>query len=75
MLFSIYDADGSGAISYKEFSDGVFGRPSTAASTGGSMRQSAGGSGAAVRDPEALAEALKNKLASRGARGMIGLQR
>jgi calcyphosin len=27
------------------------------------------------RDPEALAEALKNKLASRGARGMIGLQR
>merc|ERR1711975_77040 len=31
MLFSIYDVDGSGAISYKEFSDGLFGaRPSTA---------------------------------------------
>jgi len=27
MLFGIYDADGSGALSYKEFSDGVFGRP------------------------------------------------
>jgi len=33
------------------------------------------GSGSAVRDPEALAEALKGKLVSRGARGMIGLQR
>jgi len=30
MLFSIYDVDGSGGISYKEFSDGVFGRPQTA---------------------------------------------
>lgn len=34
-----------------------------------------GGSGSDIRDPEALAEALKNKLASRGARGMIGLQK
>lgn len=77
MLFGIYDVDGSGGITYKEFSDGVFGRPQTAQSTqsgyGGSMQ--GGGSGSAVRDPEALAEALKGKLASRGARGMIGLQR
>ena len=37
MLFNIYDADGSGALDYKEFSSAVFGgqsngqsRPSTA---------------------------------------------
>ena len=77
MLFGIYDVDGSGALSYKEFSDGVFGRPGTAQSTAGSMRggSAAGGSAAGNRDPEALAEALKAKLASRGARGIIGLQK
>lgn len=79
MLFGIYDVDGSGALSYKEFSEGVFGRPGTAASSGGSVnnmgstRPSATGVG--TRDPEALAEALKAKLASRGARGVIGLQK
>jgi hypothetical protein len=75
MLFGIYDADGSGALSYKEFSDGVFGRPGTAQSNaGGSVRAStAGGSAGGNRDPEALAETLKTKLASRGARGIIGL--
>ena len=31
MLFSIYDADKSGAIDYKEFSSAVFGRPVTSA--------------------------------------------
>lgn len=30
MLFGIYDVDGSGALSYKEFAGAVFGRPSTA---------------------------------------------
>ncbi len=76
MLFSIYDLDGSGALDYKEFSAGVFGRPSTASTNSGGM----GGLQVAMkssqsRNPEALAEALKNKLASRGARGIIGLQR
>ena len=33
------------------------------------------GTGVGTRDPEALAEALKAKLASRGARGIIGLQK
>jgi hypothetical protein len=33
----------------------------------------ANGSGSDIRDPESLAEALKNTLATRGARGMIGL--
>ena len=80
MLFGIYDVDGSGALSYKEFSDGVFGRPQTAQSTSGSMRASVagsmgGGGSVGTRDPEALAEALKAKLATRGARGIIGLQK
>tara|TARA_B110001450_G_scaffold211655_1_gene203326 strand:- start:240 stop:476 length:237 start_codon:yes stop_codon:yes gene_type:complete len=78
MLFSIYDVDGSGGISYKEFSSGVFGTSqSNTTSSGGGYRPSTGqsGSGSDIRDPESLAEALKNKLATRGARGMIGLQR
>jgi len=33
MLFNIYDADGSGALDYKEFSSAVFGRPATASSS------------------------------------------
>lgn len=63
MLFTIYDADKSGALDYKEFTGGVFGRPVTAVAS----RQS--------NDPEALAMQLRNKLGSRGARGVIGLQR
>jgi Ca2+-binding EF-hand superfamily protein len=31
MLFSIYDADGSGALDYKEFSSAVFGGPAQVA--------------------------------------------
>jgi len=27
MLFSLYDADGSGELSYKEFSSALYGRP------------------------------------------------
>jgi Ca2+-binding EF-hand superfamily protein len=29
-LFSLYDLDGSGSISYKEFSQALFNRPATA---------------------------------------------
>lgn len=75
MLFGLYDVDGSGSISYKEFSAVVFGRPTTAQSNAkgvGTMQQAMASSN---RNPEALAEQLKNKLAQRGARGMIGLQR
>jgi Ca2+-binding EF-hand superfamily protein len=70
MLFSIYDADRSGAIDYKEFSSAVFGRPQSAAPA-----KFGGEAQAASQDPEALAIKLKEKLASRGARGIIGLQR
>lgn len=63
-LFSIYDEDGSGALSYKEFASSLYQRPQTAAS---------GKSG--IRTAEELSEALRAKLVSRGARGFIGLQR
>jgi len=32
MLFSVYDADQSGSLDYKEFSSALFGRPATASS-------------------------------------------
>lgn len=70
MLFSLYDTDGSGGISYKEFSAGLFNKGPT------NQGMSAGPTGsAATRNPEQLAEALKDKLATRGARGIIGLQK
>lgn len=79
MLFNIYDVDGSGGLDYKEFSSAVFGKPSTgnASRTGGFGTQSgAGGQGVTGgNDPESLAIKLKEKLATRGARGIIGLQR
>jgi len=65
MLFALYDEDGSGAITYKEFAHALFGRPNTSASNGSRAQRSA----------EELAEVLKNKLCTRGARGFIGLQR
>jgi Ca2+-binding EF-hand superfamily protein len=62
MLFSLYDLDGSGAIAYKEFASAIFNKQAPSASR-------------AVRSPEELAEVLRNKLVTRGARGFIGLQR
>jgi len=47
-LFSLYDTDGSGALSYKEFSAALYARP----------QSSAGGAGA-NRGPEELAQVLK----------------
>ena len=73
MLFNIYDLDGSGALDYKEFSGALFGRPATASSRPATAQSQA--QGGAPRSMEALAETLQKKLASRGARGIIGLQR
>jgi len=80
MLFNIYDVDQSGALDYKEFSAAVFGgAPATPSQGGGKASQMSqggnqgGNSGAS--DAETLAEQLKAKLATRGARGIIGLQR
>jgi len=63
-LFALYDTDNSGALSYKEFSAALYGHA-------GPTPDSKSG----PRSPEELAEALKTKLVSRGARGFIGLQR
>jgi len=77
MLFSIYDVDQSGGLDYKEFSAAVFGRPSTASSqrTGGfgTVQSQASTGGGGGGDAESLAVKLKEKLATRGARGIIGL--
>jgi Ca2+-binding EF-hand superfamily protein len=81
MLFSIYDADQSGGIDYKEFSGGVFGKAGNGGGgprTGGFGASASSGSSPALgggNDPEVLATKLKEKLATRGARGIIGLQR
>jgi Ca2+-binding EF-hand superfamily protein len=64
-LFSIYDSDRSGALDYKEFSMALFNKDT---SGGSPSKGTASGS-----DPEALVERLRQKLASRGARGIIGL--
>lgn len=61
-LFNLYDKSGDGSIDYREFATELFGRD-----VGGASPKKAG------QGPEALLEKLKKKLASRGARGIIGL--
>jgi len=63
-LFGCYDADGSGDLTYREFCSNIFGY-----AVGGATPSAKGNSG------EALCDKLKNKLKSRGARGIIGLAR
>jgi len=64
-LFKIYDLSGDGIIQYKEFTSVVLGR---------SVPQSAR-KGQAANPTDALMDRLRQKLKSRGAHGMIGLQR
>lgn len=71
MLFNIYDVDGSGAIDYHEFAAALFGKPMPSSASGSRTN----GTAASSQSPEQLAEALKNKLATRGSRGIIGLAR
>ena len=70
MLFNLYDTDRSGGLDYKEFSAVLFGKvSSTSSPQKGTSLKSAG------NNPEALAEKLKEKLATRGARGILCLAR
>jgi len=64
-LFNIYDDDRSGVITYREFSSNLFGY-----AVGGSTPGKAG-----VASGDVLVDRLRKKLASRGARGIIGLAR
>jgi len=59
-LFSLYDTDQSGVISYREFASDIFGFDVGAKP---------------VNEAEGLIEKMRAKLASRGARGIIGLGR
>lgn len=60
-LYNLYDKDGSGTLDYKEFASEVFGRQ-----VGGTPSQGA-------QSGDALLERLRQKLKTRGARGIIGL--
>lgn len=64
-LFNLYDRDRNGVLDYKEFSSALFNKESS-----GSSPSKGGASGSG---PEDLVERLRQKLASRGARGIIGL--
>merc|ERR1719382_646121 len=61
-LYSIYDTDKSGVLEYKEFASEIFGRD-----IGGATPSRGKATG------EDLLQKLRTKLASRGARGIIGL--
>lgn len=62
-LFSIYDRQGKGSIDYREFVAEIFGKDS-----GSATKKSSSSS-------DELLDRLRKKLASRGAHGIIGLQR
>ena len=69
-LFNIYDADGSGSLEYHEFGAGIFGGNSAAGRTASGRNT--------IVDWSKAEEALvlfREKLNSRGARGIIGLAR
>ncbi|CAG9313621.1 unnamed protein product [Blepharisma stoltei] len=70
-LFNIYDVDSNGTLDYKEFSAVLFGeqklRQKAAAPQGLTPAQLEQGERAIIK--------LRNKLAERGGRGIIGLQR
>lgn len=63
-LFSLYDADSSGSLDYREFASAVFGRD-----VGGTPANRS------AQSPELLVEKLRQKLKTRGARGIIGLSK
>jgi hypothetical protein len=63
-LFNLYDKDRNGCLDYKEFSAALYNKEVS----GGSPAKGGSSSG-----PEDLVERLRTKLASRGARGIIGL--
>lgn len=64
-LFKLYDRDGNGVLDYKEFGGALFNKEVS----GGSPAKG----GSSSSGPEDLVERLRTKLASRGARGIIGL--
>lgn len=63
-LFNCYDKDKSGALDYKEFGNEVFGHQINAPTPS-----------RAGRSPDELVDLLRKKLATRGARGIVGLGR
>jgi len=69
-LFNFYDTDSSGALDYKEFTAVIFEQDTSAKKS-----PSKGISSSQIREGEEALEKLRQKLASRGGRGIIGLAR
>ena len=65
-FFRQYDLNGNGTLDYKEFSTALFKKTPA----GGAPAQRPQGN-----DPESLVKLFREKIKSRGARGIIGLQR
>lgn len=63
-LFNHYDADKSGQLDYREFSDILFGR-----------KQSGSSQAPSAASAQSLMDKVRNKLKQRGAKGIIGLGR
>lgn len=63
-LYGLYDTDHTGTLDYKEFAQQLYGRDIP---SGTSARNKA--------SPDELIDRLRKKLASRGARGIIGLSK
>ena len=72
-LFGLYDRDRSGCLDYKEFTYSIFGGGNASQSSGPKQMSSARSTAPAGTSTEELLERLRTKLASRGARGIIGL--
>lgn len=67
-IFQTYDANGNGAVDYKEFAARLTGaEPKPTASPTKSYQKSP------EEDPYAMMELFRDKLKARGARGMVGL--
>lgn len=67
-LFGLYDKDRSGYLDYKEFTSSLYGGGAPGKVNGAPARSTAGGA-----STDDLLDKLRAKLASRGARGIIGL--
>jgi Ca2+-binding EF-hand superfamily protein len=71
-IFDYFDTDKSGSVSIKEFSDALFNHKKETESEVASNEEEESGKKDKAGDKEMLKK-LKEKMASRGARGIIGL--
>jgi Ca2+-binding EF-hand superfamily protein len=71
-LFRIYDTDRSGELDYQEFAASIFGAQSA---SGRRLSPTKGALPSELQEAEQVIEKLRQKLAARGGRGILGLAR